>query len=70
MSMPEHLQVQVLEESPSTIYLVLPQSVARTRVELSDAELEGGGESALNVECNVVCEGCWAGPYMEATWAL
>ncbi len=72
LPMPKHIQVQVLEETPATVYLVLSQSVARAGVELSDAELEAvaGGESALNVECNVVCEGCRAGPYTEATWAL
>ena len=58
MSMPEHLQVQVLEESPSTVYLVLPPPVARAGMELSDAELEAvaGGWSGNTGECGASCD--------------
>ena len=46
--LPEHIQVQVLEESPTTVYLVLPQAATGTSTELADVELENvaGGLSA------------------------
>ena len=37
---PEHLQVQVLEESPTTVCLVLPPPVPGSSAELSDEQLE------------------------------
>ena len=45
---PEHITVQVLEESPTTVYLVLPPLVAQAGAELADAELEevAGGLTA------------------------
>ena len=51
--LPEHIQVQVLEESPSTVYLVLPPPVPGVGTELSDADLEAvaGGWSAATAEC-------------------
>ncbi len=54
---PEHLTVEVLEERPTTVYLVLPQAPARVGTELSDAELEAvaGGWSAETAECGT-CE--------------
>ncbi len=62
IQMPEHLQVQVLEESPSTVYLVLPPRVAGAGVELSDAELEtvAGGWSQDSTECGGTCGGTCA----------
>ena len=54
LTMPEHITVQVLEESPSTVYIVLPQAVAAMGAELSDAELEavaGGWTGAAHVGC-------------------
>ena len=47
IQMPENIDVQVLQESPSTFYLVLPPSAQRAGAELSDEELEAvaGGAS-------------------------
>ena len=47
-SLPESLEIQVMEETPSTLYLVIPRSPADAQVseELSDEALEavaGGG---------------------------
>ena len=39
--LPEHVTVQVLEESPTTVHLVLPQPPANAGVDLADEELEG-----------------------------
>ena len=46
--LPEHITMQVLEESPTHIYLVLPQPLARPEMELADEELENvaGGSTA------------------------
>ncbi|GAA6614331.1 NHLP leader peptide family RiPP precursor [Scytonema sp. NUACC26] len=46
--LPETLQIQVLEETPSTLYLVIPQNPMNTHIteELSEEALEsvaGGG---------------------------
>ncbi len=51
--MPEHLEVQVVEERPTHRYLVLPQAPASVGAELSDVELEtvAGGWSAITAEC-------------------
>ena len=51
--LPEQIQVQVLEESPSTVYLVLPPPVPGVGAELSDADLEAvaGGWTAWTAEC-------------------
>ena len=48
IQMSEHITMQVLEESPTTVYLVLPQPPASAGVELADEELEGvaGGTGA------------------------
>ena len=55
ITMPEHIQVQVLEESPTTVYLVLPQLVTGAGNELSDVELEdvagGATERSVCVRC-------------------
>ncbi len=62
MNMPEHIQVQVLEESPTTVYLVLPPPFPGASAELSDEQLEtvaGGGlsswpigETCSHITCN------------------
>ncbi len=53
--LPEHVTVQVLEESPTTVHLVLPRPPANAGVELADEELEGivGGfmDTIPNVDC-------------------
>jgi hypothetical protein len=53
ISVPEHINVEVVEESPSKVYLVLPQTPVSTGVELSDAELEAvaGGWSSGSTDC-------------------
>ncbi len=40
ITMPEHLTINVLEEGPTTVYLVLPPSPASRGGELADADLE------------------------------
>ena len=65
IALPEHIQVQVLEESPTTVYLVLPQRVPGAGAELSDADLEAvaGGWSAGTAECGTCetqCGTCYA----------
>ncbi len=49
---PEHLTIEVLEERPAQVYLVLPQTAASAGTELSDEELEAvaGGWSASTEE--------------------
>ena len=66
---PERITVQVLEESPSTVYLVLPQSPASPRRELTDEELEevaGGSAGCSTLEdCDFGARPtdgtCWCG---------
>ena len=58
---PEHIRVQVVEETPSTVYLVLPQAPASPKRELADEELElvAGGFSfptSYYEECNLGCD--------------
>ena len=63
ITMPEQIQVQVLEESPTTVYLVLPRSVASAGTELSDADLEAvaGGWTEVTA-CDVgTCGGASCG---------
>ena len=46
IQMPENIDVQVLQESPSTVYLVLPPPAQSVGAELSETELDavaGGG---------------------------
>jgi hypothetical protein len=38
--LPENIPVKVLEETPTTLYLVLPSRSAAPQGELSDADLE------------------------------
>ena len=63
-AIPEHIQVQVLEESPTTVYLVLPPPVPGAGAELSDADLEAvaGGWTLITAECNTCpteqCDTC------------
>ncbi|WP_375515786.1 NHLP leader peptide family RiPP precursor [uncultured Nostoc sp.] len=50
IALPESIEVRVVEESPSTLYLVLPVQPSET-AELSEAELESvaGGSLIENV---------------------
>ena len=51
---PEHIDVQVLQESPSMVYLVLPQPAPSADAELSDTELEavvGGFDENWTSDC-------------------
>ena len=75
IQMPEHIQVQVLEESPSTVYLVLPQRLPGAGTEFSDADLEavaGGYNSSDYFTCPAVatCEAtCYTGcETCDAAW--
>ncbi len=57
MTLPAGVQVQVLEESPSAYYLVLPQAES-AGAELSDADLDavaGGSGNSWNADT------CWNG---------
>ncbi len=56
--MPNNIHVQVVEESATTVYLVLPQVPTSTGAELSDEELEAvaGGWSASTAECGSCAE--------------
>ncbi len=60
ITMPATIDVQVLEEGPTTVYLVLPQAPATVGAELSDAELEAvaGGWSASTAECGTCFTNC------------
>ena len=62
---PENFTLQVLEEDPTTVYLVLPSPVARAGAELSDAELEGvaGGYGSVYPTCDgwSTCDSCDGG---------
>ncbi len=59
ITVPEHINVEVVEERPTTVYLVLPPTPASAGAELSDQELEavaGGGWSASTAECGSCAE--------------
>lgn len=54
ITLPDSVNVEVVEESPSKVYLVLPAQTAQAGSQLSDAELENvaGGWSVDNsLEC-------------------
>ena len=59
IQLPEHIDVQVLQESPSTVYLVVPRPAPSAGTELSDEELmavAGGGLWTENTgECGHSC---------------
>ena len=59
LAVPEGVQVRVVEETPTTAYLVLPPALARPGQELSDQELEAvaGGWSEAEASCNT-CGSC------------
>lgn len=52
VEIPQHITVEVVEETPSTVYLVLPSTSAQRGQELTDSELEAvaGGWSG-QTEC-------------------
>jgi hypothetical protein len=59
ITVPEHINVEVVEERPTTVYLVLPPTPASAGAELSDQELEavaGGGWSEDTGECGHSCD--------------
>ena len=59
VQMPEFIAVEVVEESPSRIYLVLPPATPEVGQELSDRDLEavaGGWTAATNCgTCGNTC---------------
>ena len=62
ITMPEHLTINVLEEGPTTVYLVLPPSPASRGGELADADLEtiAGAGPPRTVYCTgSTCLTCW-----------
>jgi hypothetical protein len=65
ITMPATIDVLVLEESPSTVYLVLPHPPARVGAELSDEELEtvAGGWSEANCMDSFSCGETCGCPY-------
>jgi hypothetical protein len=59
--LPESVQVTVLEETPSAVYLVLPQAPTEAGQELSDADLEavaGGWSGISDCGATVPCQDC------------
>lgn len=62
MSMPSEVTIKVLEETPDTLYLVIPATMeAAPSGELSDAELgavAGGGDWASGSTCPLTCRSC------------
>ncbi len=58
---PEHITVQVVEESPNHVYLVLPRGLVSAGAELADTELEevaGGFTPATLDGRQRTCKGC------------
>ena len=58
--MPEQIRVQVLEESPTTVYVVLPSSVPGAGAELSDEELAAVAGGGWTQEPTAECSTCWS----------
>ena len=58
ITMPEHIHVQVLEESPVQAYLVLPQVQTSASAELSDEELESVAGGWTSDTCDTAGKGC------------
>ena len=58
---PAHITVQVVEESPTQVYLVLPRGPVSAGAEVADADLEdvAGGNTAdrRQPECYPDCQG-------------
>jgi hypothetical protein len=52
-SIPSNIEIRVVEETPSTLYLVLPPQSMAAGQELSDRELEqvAGGDAGWSNEC-------------------
>ena len=59
MEVPDSIRVEVLEETPSTVYLVLPQATPGANAELSDTELESvaGGWTMGTADACGTCAG-------------
>ena len=62
VTLPDFLEVQVVEETPTKVFLVLPATPVAAGAELSDAQLEAvaGGWSAATEcgSCQVSCSNC------------
>lgn len=50
--LPDAIQIQVVEESPTNLYLVLPAKPS-SKMELSDAELDSVAGGGSNVDASV-----------------
>ena len=60
VTIPENIEITVVEETPSSVYVVLPPTPAQSGQELSDAELEtvAGGwtsDTCGPVTCALTC---------------
>jgi len=66
VQLPSEVTIKVLEETPDTLYLVIPASLeAAPSGELSDAELgavAGGSDWASGTTCPLTCRSCYPGP--------
>ena len=66
VSLPSEVTIKVLEETPDTLYLVIPANIeASPTGELSDAELgavAGGGDWMSGTTCPLTCRSCYPGP--------
>jgi hypothetical protein len=58
VTIPEGITVTVVEETPTSYYLVLPAAPARRPQELSDAELEAVGGGGSDYACYSVVFPC------------
>lgn len=60
VTLPDSIRIEVLEETPAQVYLILPRAVAQPGTQLSEAELEGvsGGWSEDTICGTFVCASC------------
>lgn len=60
VEIPQDISVEVVEEAPTTAYLVLPPAPSQPGQEVSDQDLEAvaGGWSASTQECGSCHEAC------------
>ncbi len=59
INVPASLTIEVLEERPTTVYLVLPPSPSSVGVELADADLETIAGAGPPRPTGSTCYTCW-----------